>query len=130
MIKRETGYDKTQWELTKWADEAAKPTEVPGENRQEEGEKGDYLLDLPLVSLILNGVELLFILLTFIFVAIASGMTYFGAWVTSLNMILCCTGIGFVTFWQFRHKDIAEEESKQGTKYYYVKGFAKKMVSL
>uniref|UniRef100_A0A914Z032 Uncharacterized protein n=1 Tax=Panagrolaimus superbus TaxID=310955 RepID=A0A914Z032_9BILA len=98
MAKREIGYDKTQWEYTKWAEEALKPTdnikpacltndiplglappkeatpqEVPGENRQEEGEKGDYLLDLPLISLILNGIELFLTFLSLILSNIANG---------------------------------------------------------
>uniref|UniRef100_A0A914RAP8 Uncharacterized protein n=1 Tax=Panagrolaimus davidi TaxID=227884 RepID=A0A914RAP8_9BILA len=107
--KRETGYDKTQWELTKWADEAAKPTditkqtdaplglappaeakasEVPGENRQEEGERGDYLLELPLVSLILNGIELLFTFLAFILSTVANGensMKVFGVYFLAME---------------------------------------------
>uniref|UniRef100_A0A914PMN3 Uncharacterized protein n=1 Tax=Panagrolaimus davidi TaxID=227884 RepID=A0A914PMN3_9BILA len=144
--KRETGYDKTQWELTKWTDEAAKPTdaplglappaeakasEVPGENRQEEGERGDYLLELPLVSLILNGIELLFTFLSFILSTVANGensMKVFGVYVTSINLILCFIGAGFLSFWQWKHKDVAEEESKQKTKHYYVRGCSKKMV--
>uniref|UniRef100_A0AC35G6B8 Transmembrane protein n=1 Tax=Panagrolaimus sp. PS1159 TaxID=55785 RepID=A0AC35G6B8_9BILA len=149
--KRETGYDKTQWELTKWADEAAKPTdiakpndaplglappaeakasEVPGENRQEEGERGDYLLELPSVSLILNGIELLFTFLSFILSTVANGensMKVFGVYVTSINLILCFIGAGFLSFWQWKHKDVAEEESKQKTKHYYVRGCSKKM---
>uniref|UniRef100_A0AC34GX01 Transmembrane protein n=1 Tax=Panagrolaimus sp. ES5 TaxID=591445 RepID=A0AC34GX01_9BILA len=155
MAKREIGYDKTQWEFTKWADEAVKPTdnvkpacltidvplglappkeataqEVPGENRQAEGEKGDYLLDLPLISLILNGIELLFTFLSFILSNIANGaggMEVFGVYVTSINLILCFVGAGFITFWQWKHKDVAEEESKQGIKHYYVRGCSKKM---
>uniref|UniRef100_A0A7E4VTP2 Transmembrane protein n=1 Tax=Panagrellus redivivus TaxID=6233 RepID=A0A7E4VTP2_PANRE len=148
-------FDKTQWELTKWGEDAKKnedilpvkplngadvavksalappktalASDVPGENRQTAGEQGDYLHDRPLMSLIMNAVEIVLAVLAIMFSLVASRFLVFGIYVTTINLALGIAGATFILIWQLRRGEVGEEETAQKTKRYFVKGLFKKI---
>uniref|UniRef100_A0AC34RHW5 Uncharacterized protein n=1 Tax=Panagrolaimus sp. JU765 TaxID=591449 RepID=A0AC34RHW5_9BILA len=149
-------FDKTQWELTKWATydeeqkqkkkeaEAAPPgtpapmtgeppvqaisnDPVPGETKQEVGEQGDYLNETPKVSLIIEGVEIFLIFLTFVLGGVASGFSKIEVWFALINLLIALGLLVFTLVAHVKRLEVDSLETVQKTTRYFIKGCYKKV---